>query len=165
MRTKPISLLSICLMLFFLTGCAAHNARKSEVIGNDVGVVKAEQKLVTASEDVNSSLQELAAIEKATHPQVKMPNPMDPTMIGMGQLLSIDWTGPIGPLVHKIAKISDYKVRTLGTAPAIPVVVSITAKNTPLADILRDANFQCGQHANIAVYPANKIIELRYVRK
>ena len=82
----------------------------------------------------------------------------------MAELVSIDWSGAVGPLVTKIAALSHYRVNSLGVPPAIPIIVSVTAKDTPLADILRDANFQCGIRASITVYPATKIIELRYAR-
>ncbi|MCL5261667.1 MAG: DotD/TraH family lipoprotein, partial [Gammaproteobacteria bacterium] len=82
----------------------------------------------------------------------------------MDKIASIDWSGPVGPLVKKIATASNYKLRVLGTPPAIPILVSISAKDTPLADILRDATFQCGNKANIVVYPASRTIELRYVK-
>jgi defect-in-organelle-trafficking protein DotD len=55
-------------------------------------------------------------------------------------------------------------MRILGKSPAIPIIISITAHNTPLADVLRDANFQCGRRANVAIYAANKVIELRYAK-
>ena len=107
-------------------------------------------------------MRQLAEIEQATHPQAKLPTPPAPESIGMGQIASIEWNGPVGPLVEKIAEASGYKVRTLGTPPPIPALVSISAKDTPLADILRDAGFQCGNKTNIVVYPAKKIVELRY---
>ena len=80
----------------------------------------------------------------------------------MAQLASLDWSGPIEPLVRKIAASSDYKVRILGNQPSIPVIVQIHQTNVPLADILRNASFQTQNRADITVYPANKVIELRY---
>lgn len=148
-------------VLGIVAGCASDDAKLSIVSGND-GSRIAEKKLTSAATSINQSLQELAGIERAVHPQAKLPAPIDPDAIDMAQLSSIDWTGPIGPLVKKIAAASNYKVHTLGTPPAIPIIVAVSAKDIPLADILRDAGFQCGAKANIAVYPAHKIIELRY---
>ncbi len=124
----------------------------------------AETKLSEAATSVSRSLAELAAIERASHPHATLLSPIDPDMIGMGQLASIDWNGPIGPLAKKIAEASKYKLNVLGKSPGIPILVSIFAKDTPLSDVLRDANFQCGSKANIVVYPASKIIELRYAK-
>lgn len=155
---KKVFFLSIAL----LAGCATEP--KVAIISSNLGAQVAETKLADAATSVSQSLQELAAMERAEHPRARLPVPVVPDQIGMGQLASLDWTGPVGPLVNKIAHASHYQVHVLGTAPAIPILVSITAKDTPLADILRDAGFQCGKKANIVVYPASRIIELRYAK-
>lgn len=165
MKTKSVFLTTITLSALTLacaSGCSTHP--KIAIINNTQGSQVAETKLADAADSISQSLQELAAIEKASHPLAKIPPPPEPNMIGMGQIASIDWSGPIGPLVHKIGKATNYKVHVLGTAPAIPILVSISAKDTPLSDILRDAGFQCGNKASIAIYPASKIIELRYLK-
>ena len=162
MRIKALTLILFSLYGFLLTGCASQP--NLAIQSDDQDLRAATSKIANSAQSVSQSLQELAAIERATHPAAKVPNPMDPVAIGMDQILSIDWTGPVGLLVNKIAQISQYKVRVLGKNPAIPIIVSVMAKNIPLANILRDVNFQCGRRANIAVYAANRIIELRYAK-
>lgn len=159
MKTKGVILFA---SIFLMAGC--HTGPRVAIVNNDKDLQTAGAKLTATAESVSKSLKELAEIDKAVHPQAKLPSPIEPEMIGMGQLGSIDWSGPVEPLVKKIAEATHYKLKVLGTAPAIPILVSITTKDTPLADILRDARFQCGKRANIVVYPANKIIELRYVK-
>jgi defect in organelle trafficking protein DotD len=161
MKAKSFSLTAVTISLALSISACTTNP-KVVVISGQQGAHAAEIKLADAADSVSQSLRELAEIEKATHPQAKLPSPPEPDMIGMGQIASIDWSGPVGPLVKKIADASHYKLHVLGTPPAIPILVSIAAKDTPLADILRDAGFQCGRRANIVVYPGSKIIELRY---
>lgn len=151
----------ILILLLCTFGCTAKNI---SVKTDDIDVKKAEVKLAESAQSINESLQELAAIQRTVHPAPKVANPLDADAAGMAQVTSIDWTGPVAALLDKIAKIAHYRVRILGKAPAIPIIVSITAKNVELADILRDANFQCGQQANIAVYAAQRVIELRYAK-
>jgi len=157
------------LFLLTTTGCfmtqnSTSNPKRIVVVSNDTVVREAEVKLADAAVSVSSSLRQLAEIERATHPQAKLPSPPSAEIIHMNQLASVQWTGPVGPLVDKIAKAANYKLRVLGKQPAIPILVAIAAKDTPLADILRDATFQCGSKANIVVYPASKVIELRYAK-
>lgn len=123
---------------------------------------QAEAALAEAAVSVSNSLGKLAEIQQAVHPQAKLPEPPNAARIGMADLASVDWTGPIEPLVRRVASASHYKVRVLGTAPAIPIIVSITAKDTPLADILRDIGFQAEQQATLMLYPSSHVIELRY---
>lgn len=161
---KPKSFL-ILTSLVLLSGCTpGPNPNNIAIISNDYGVHTAEIKLAEAANSSSQSLQQLAEIERSVHPRAKLPQPVPPESIGMSQPVSVEWNGPVGPLVQKIADIAHYKVHVLGTVPAIPPLVSISAKDTPLADILRDAGFQSGSKVNIVVYPSSRIIELRYAR-
>ena len=162
MENKSFFLIAVLSLVIQLTGCATRS--KISVINHDQDLRAAGLKLTATAESISKSLKELAEIDRAIHPQAKLPNPVEPDMIGMGQLGTIDWNGPVGPIVKKIAEATNYKFNVLGTSPAIPILISITAKDTPLADILRDVAFQCGGRANIVTYPASKIIELRYVK-
>lgn len=156
-------------VLLLITGCSSSRvspptANKIAIISNDSKVKEAEGKLADAALSISDSLQQLAEIERASHPQAKLPSPPAAEVIHMNQVASIEWAGPVGPLIEKIAKATSYKLRVLGKQPAIPILVSISAKDTPIADILRDATFQCGDKANIVVYPASRTIELRYAK-
>lgn len=82
----------------------------------------------------------------------------------MQGIASIDWSGPIGALVEHIAKAGNYKYRTLGTEPTIPVIITLNSKDKSLALILRDVHYQANGKAQIRVYKKKKVIELRYAR-
>jgi defect-in-organelle-trafficking protein DotD len=82
----------------------------------------------------------------------------------MAGLTSIDWSGPVEPLLHQIAQSTNYRLRVLGTRPGIPVLVSVYDKNMMMADILRDVGYQCGRRAAVVVYPESRVIELRYAK-
>ncbi|MBS0358304.1 MAG: type IVB secretion system lipoprotein DotD [Proteobacteria bacterium] len=118
-------------------------------------------KLAESANSVSDSLSELARVEAASTPASKKKLP-DPQTFGMSEVASIDWSGPIQPIVQKIAHASRYKLRTIGKEPAIPVIITISAKDLPLGTILRDIAFQAGKKANIFVYPRTRTIELRY---
>jgi len=124
---------------------------------------KAQAQLAEAAQSVNQSMQQISAIQIATNPDVKMPKPVNPVAVGMAQQTSLDWTGPVQPLLKKIASASGYNVRVLGKAPAIPVIVSINANDEVLANILRDTTYQVAKKARIKLYPQSKTIELRYL--
>ena len=50
----------------------------------------------------------------------------------------------------------------MGTPTPIPIIVSITQSKAIVADILKNASLQAGKRVNIVVFPANRVIELRY---
>ena len=131
---------------------------------SDKTIYNAQKQLAESAISIQNSLQELAAIQNVVYPAAKLPDLPDARSIGMGHLASIDWTGPIEPLVKDAAKVSFYKLRVLGKAPAIPILVSLSEKDVPIATILRNAAYQCGTRVKIVVYPRSRTIELRYTK-
>jgi defect in organelle trafficking protein DotD len=111
-----------------------------------------------------SSLSQLSAIQSANNPQVKLNQPLDAEAVGMAQQASLDWDGPVEQVLQKIAKGTRYKLKVLGVKPSTPVLVTIHAKRETVAQILRDVSYQTldAQRGTIKVYPAQRVIELRY---
>lgn len=120
-------------------------------------------KIAEAANSVSDSLIELARIEKETH-TVKNPPTDIPYAYNLQPHATVDWSGPVEELVARIAKTSNYRLRTLGTKPAIPVLVSVNMRDKPMADILRNIDYQIGQKGLIIIYPKRRIIELRYAK-
>ena len=118
--------------------------------------------LAEAAVSVSDSLHQLAAVKRAATPAKKrMVSDLRYELPGKA---SLDWSGPIQPLLAQIAQISHYRLRVLGTPPAVPIIISVTANNTPLTDLLRDIDFQAASQASVRVYHQKHghIIELRY---
>lgn len=139
-----------------LAGCASTHTQTSPA--DDDATVK----LAEAASSISQSLSDLKGMEKATMPPINNKNLPYPTSYDMGQPISVDWSGPIEPLLQRIAWMNNYHLRVIGSRPAIPVLVTISAKNTPLGYVIRDANFQAGTKASVNVYPGIQVIELRY---
>lgn len=154
----------------FLSGCASDSKQFVDlnlryVPTSSVPATSdpnAQAQIADTATSVNQSLQQLSAIQQATNPGVRMGHPMDPHSIGMAQQVSLNWTGPIEPVLKKIARASNYQLRVLGNRPAIPVIVIVHTRNATLASILRNVTYQATGKANINIYPHAKIIELRY---
>ncbi len=168
---KPIVIALSLLLTALLTACSKKTDINYAYITTDSAPVtavdqNAQAQLAEAAVSVDKSLQELSAIKIATHPQIHLAPPVSPAQLGMEEISSIDWTGPIEPLLKKIAVASQYRLKVLGTPPAIPIIVTVNATDQPLADILRDVTFQAQNKAGIVVYPgktpASRVIELRY---
>lgn len=149
----------LTLLSFALCGCVSHKPPRRLDMNN-----KSEVSLAEASYSVSRSIVDLAETAQAAHPLPNLAAPPDPASYDMGGSTSIDWSGPVEPLLKQIAKASSYRLRVLGTRPAIPVLVTVYAKNTALGDILRDTGFQCGRRASVVVYPESRVIELRYAK-
>lgn len=146
-----------CLVLM-LSACATPKEPKGYNLSSQ------ENSLAEASYSVSRSVADLSETAQAAHPLPALASPPSPASYGMGGVTSIDWSGPIEPLLKQIAYASDYRLRVLGTPPAIPVLVTMNVKNSLLGDILRDAGYQCGRRASVFVFPDSRVIELRYAK-
>ena len=122
----------------------------------------AQVEVAQAASSAANSLQEVSAIDQARAPKVKVQKPWNASTIGMTQRASIDWNGPVQPIVQKIADATGYRLRVIGAKPPIPALVLVNAENQPLADILRNVMYQVHNKADIKVYPKTHILELRY---
>ncbi len=118
--------------------------------------------LVEAATSVSNSLENLAATEQAAFHPIANQSAPDPSTYGMGGRASIDWSGPIEPLLQQIAQTVYYRVKIVGHEPAVPILVTINAKDEMLGDILSNVAFQCGKRADVILYPETQVIELRY---
>lgn len=140
----------IALSSLFLVACTAKKQDNSY------------NSLAQAADSINQSLIDLKETEQAAYPPQSVAEPPSPSTYGMAVPTSIDWDGPVEPLVKQIAQVANYQLRVLGTKPTIPIIVSVSAQNTPIGDILRNVGYQCGNKAMIVVFPSTRIIELRY---
>lgn len=123
-----------------------------------------EASLSEASYSVSRAISSLSETAQATRPLPQLDPPPNPASYGMAGLTSVDWSGPVEPLLRQIARVTNYRLRVLGTSPAIPVLVTVYDKNTMIADIIRDVGFQCGRRATVIVFPDSRVIELRYAK-
>jgi defect-in-organelle-trafficking protein DotD len=154
MNIRPLVLALLCFTI--LSSCAKPPASSMQ---DNTGA-----SLSEASYAVSRSIVSLSETAQAAHPISSLEPPPNPASYGMAGLTSIDWSGPIEPLVRQIAKAASYQMRVLGVPPAIPVLVTVYDKNRMLADVLRDVAYQCGRRATVVVYPESRVIELRYAK-
>lgn len=155
-------IMSIVLMplLVNLTACAPVKPAVPANYGSqDIDI---NERLSCVAKSIEQSLRTLAAAQETEAMNAINTAPLITAKGGMGCKANLDWSGPIEPLLKEVARLTHYKVKVLGNSPAIPIIVSITADGRVMADILKDAGLQAGKRANLVVYPASKIIELRY---
>lgn len=149
----------VLLVTLFIAGCSSNQHAATRISSSDPAAVQ----LAEAATSVSHSLYQLAAIEKAASPHKPETLP-DPSSYGMENLISVDWTGPVAAILQRIANVSHYKLRIIGTEPSIPIVVSVTVENEPIGNVLRNVAYQAHQRAHVILYPKQRVIELRYVK-
>lgn len=146
-----------------LSGCDSALRANSQANAARVPINSmVEQELLTAARSVELSLALLARSKEEHNTPLLNTTPLVTPEGGMGGTADIDWTGPIEPLINRLAEMTDYKLKVLGSSPSIPIIVSISQNKAVIADILKNAGMQAGKRANIVVFPANRVIEVRY---
>jgi defect in organelle trafficking protein DotD len=158
MKTNKILILTAALAL---SSCANLHQRR---LPAQQPSSHAQIKLAEAANSVSRSLNELARVEREAKPPAKGAKLLDPNSLGIHQAATVDWSGPVEPLLKQIAAAIHYRLRVLGNAPAVPVMITLNAKRAPVANLLRDIDFQTGHKGRIVVYSRSKVVELRYAK-
>jgi defect-in-organelle-trafficking protein DotD len=169
MKRSALFALVASLATLGLTACGPehHNYVLLKYVTTDSAPVQAVDKnaqaqIAEAASSVSQNIQNLDAMTLATHKGVQMPTPVNAASVGMAQIVSVSWHGPVEPLLKQVAQGAHYKLKVIGTAPSIPLVVNVNADNETLADVLRDATYQVAKEAAVKLYPKHRVIELRY---
>jgi defect-in-organelle-trafficking protein DotD len=167
--SQLFTIIGCCLLLsacttghhFFSNG-AYTNEELSNLQQRNISDHGAYVAMAESANSVSQSLTHLAQTEQAAHPPRSVSTPPRPASYGMGMKASINWNGPVQPVVSQLANAANYKLRVLGKAPAVPVIVSVSTKNASVGNILRDIGYQSKKRARIVVFPSQHTIELRY---
>jgi defect-in-organelle-trafficking protein DotD len=174
--TKKLQILMLAGCCLFLNACSNNHQYFSndDYTAGDYNQLQAEAQqrraadhrayvaLAESASSVSQSLTHLAQTEQAAHPPMSVSTPPSPASYGMGMRASINWNGPVKPVVQQLANAANYKLKVLGKEPPIPVIVSVSAKNAAVGNILRDIGYQSKKRAQIVVFPSKHTIELRY---
>jgi defect-in-organelle-trafficking protein DotD len=158
MNNNKIVLIFLCSLL--LTSCVTTFKKPPVNNASDDATIK----LAEAAVSVSDSMLEMAKVEKVITPPSKDNTLTIPNAFNLQARASVDWSGPIEELTARVAKAAHYKIRVLGKAPSIPVLISLSTKDESLAEILRDIDYQAGKKADIHVYPNSQVVELRYAK-
>lgn len=159
MKIKDYFIATLLVGCSLLSACASDHAPSTRSTSN---IDPSNVTLAEAATSVSNSLENLAATEQAAFHPIGTQALPDPSTYGMGGRASIDWSGPIEPLIQQIAQTATYRLVVIGRQPGVPILVTINSKNEMLGDILSNVAFQCGKRADIILYPETQVIELRY---
>lgn len=145
-----------------LTGCAGNSSNSSNVPPQLQSQVQVQ--LQQAADSVQSSLAQLSAIEKLqaqNNISIPLSEVNDPAL---NQIISIQWYGPIEPLLAKIAVSTGYHFQVYGKPLSLPILVNIdtTTQPTTAIEIMRNVDLQAGLKAALLVFPSDKVMSLRY---
>lgn len=165
--TSGLAVMTLCLAL---AGCAGGSSMHAPTpLPDRQTQAPYVAGLERAAQDIQDAIRVLAETQNAQTLMQIDPRNLDRviwqsnyTPPGMEVKLSVDWVGPIKPVVDMVAEATGYDKRIIGKPPIPDYFVRISHQQTPAIDVLRDLGTQIGPVAELAVFPATKLIELRY---
>lgn len=160
MRIKTSLLLGLALLS--LTACSTTPSADEAPPIEEIDQIIADAVEVSASS--NRAIAEVeVAVAAPTRPgplaQVPPTVVLPPEAI---QPITVDWQGPLEPLIQDLAARAGYSFRMTGRAPANARMISVVANEEPLFGIIRRVGAMVHDHADIAFNPSTRTIELRY---
>lgn len=159
------SLLSLPLLLSLaVAGCSmiGNNKVKVETPQLVAAPDKVSLMLADAADRAAKSLEVLAAVEQERTPAASVA-PIANAPLELRRAITVSWTGPVEPITKKIAGRSGYEFLSLGSAPPVPVIVTLDVQNKPVIDVLRDIGLQLGKRGDLVVDGTRKVIEVHYL--
>jgi defect-in-organelle-trafficking protein DotD len=152
----------ILISTLFLVACQSllpqpHKAK--EMTQSDQAMIDTAQAAVS----ISHNLTELGLAQRNEQGMLKRESEVSDLPLVLSRLVSIDWAGPVEPLIKQLADGAQLRVKVIGVAPAIPVTVGLHKRDTSVYQILQDLRGQVGNRAEIVVYPSSGVIELHYL--
>ena len=121
-------------------------------------------RLAAAAERAEAALTALARIRAADSPR-RVSNVPAEVPASLQRRVTADWIGPVETLAEALAERAGYRFVMGGAAPARPVMVSVSARDGRLIEVLRDAGLQAGNAATIVVNANERTVRLDWPGK
>lgn len=84
---------------------------------------------------------------------------------GLERLVTVRWTGELEELLGKLAQESGWRLAPSTGLRVSPVVISISAENRSIFDVLRDVGAVAGSSAEILVSANSRTFTVRYPQR
>ncbi len=120
-------------------------------------------RLAQAADRAANSLNVLAAVEQNRTP-VDLPPLTASAPAELRRSITVDWVGPIEPIIKTLADRVSYSFMTSGQKPQVPIVTNINVRSEPVIEVLRDIGLQMSDRGTLKVDANRKVIEINYAQ-
>jgi defect-in-organelle-trafficking protein DotD len=127
-----------------------------------------QEQIAHSATSIDQSLVSLYEVERSKKPNdlsISVEPYPEPIYPSLSRLLNVDWSGPVEPLLRDIAVLTKYRLKVMGHAPAIPVLVTVKNDRITAQELLRELRAQVYLRADILIFPDSGVIELHYLDK
>ena len=170
------SILFCILSTVLVTGCSTvDNVVKAPVPQYEPNIVSEKavhDALIQAAKNIDKAflvyteVNNAAKQEELTYEKIRQANWKSQYIpSGMERKITLQWEGPLRPLISQLAKSTDYKIKFMGDLPPEPLMISVVADEKMIIDVIRDINAKVDGLVDIGIRDKNeiKLIEVTYV--
>ena len=150
--------LSVISVLLILAACTPRRVEQQLVVESD----PVSLRLAAAADRASTALQTLASIEQVRTPGASIESANDDIPQELRRTMSLEWSGPIEPLLRRLADRAGYRLQLNGNRPAVPIIISVSSREKSVVEMLRDVGLQSGKRADVVIDVQNKVVELDY---
>lgn len=148
----------VCALIAPLAGCENWEGERSLAARTD----PVSLRLAEAADKASAALQSLARMEQSQKP-IAPESVIGNAPADLQTRVTVDWNGPIEPLLQNLASQAHYRFIKVGKTPAVPVIVRMNVRDRPVVEQLQSASLQATGSTDIIVNALTKTIELHYV--
>lgn len=153
---------AFCAALFltcgFLGGCEWVPMEERSLVAETDPVAL---RIAEAADKASSALQSLAKMEQSQKP-IQADAVFEGAPEELMRKVTIDWTGPVEPLLATLADRAGYQFTVIGSPSPTPAVVSVNVIDRPIVEQLRSVGLQVTGTADVVVDAGRKVVELQY---
>ena len=142
-----------------LSGCAWFRGPPEAPAAVAPGEDAVAQQLAEAAGRAEEALGRLSRIE-ATRDPITWAGAPEIVPEALLREVSLDWTGPLGELAARLASLSGYGYREVGTPAVQPVIVDVHSEQRPLIAVLREVGHQGGTRVKVIVDARRELVEV-----
>ncbi|MBM4211264.1 MAG: hypothetical protein FJ186_01825 [Gammaproteobacteria bacterium] len=163
--------LSMLAAIVSLTGCSDSAEQKD----NDDPLLKsivikapvtsdsedASYQIAQATKAATNALAKLAKVQSSQHPDYYK-TPQKVIKSNVKGSISLNYIGPIEPLLQKIAKNANLQFKKMGKPTGTPIIVSVKYEDSTLADAIENIAYQAQNHAIVEITKSGAV-QIRYL--
>jgi hypothetical protein len=166
---RSVYAVNVIFGMLFLAACSSNTTvtpagnSYASMSQNQINA-QVQSSLTQAASQTQNSLAQLSSIEKMRFQNDNSLPLADVNDPALNEIITLQWNGPIEPLLAQIASLTGYQLQVFGKAPFSPILVDIddTANPASAISLIRNVDVQAGLNAQILIFPTQKIISLRY---
>lgn len=148
------------LLLMTLAACAPKDGAEPATTANEL--TRLDEIVIESAQAAARARKELAQAEASDRQTAVEPERELQVPAALQRKLTLRWTGPVAPLLSRLADEAGYGFEFEGPLPASGITIRITKYQRSIKQLIDEVGMQLGARATIQVDMTHGLLKLRY---